>query len=142
MSDPSSAIQAAREAVLRTDVGVISHFPLGKTRLYSLSAPTGAPFPHLVIGEDQIIGDDAECVAGSEIGSTVHVYVREATLDASSLKAKALAGAVRAALDAELSLVGHRMVDWSFETTRHMADADLLTAHSVVSLNYYTEPSA
>lgn len=142
MSDPSIAVQAARDAVLRTDAAVMAQFPTVRTRLYSLSAPVGAPFPHLITGDDQVIGDDGPCVAGSEIASTIHVKAREETLAASLLKAKALAGAVRTALDAELTLAGHRMVDWRFETTRHMTDSDGLTAHSVVTVTYYTEPAA
>jgi len=142
MSDPSAALQLARDAALRTAASVVAQFPNGRTRLYSLSAPVGAPFPHLITGDDQVIGDSAACVGGSEITSTIHVKAREGTLAASLLKAKALAGAVRAALDAELPLSGHRMVDWSFETTRHMSEPDLLTAHSVVTVNYYTEPTA
>lgn len=142
MSDPSAALQIAREAVLRANASVVAQFPAGKTRIYSLSAPVGAPFPHLITGDDQVIGDDAACVGGSEIVSTIHVKAREGTLAASLLKAKTLAGAVRAALDAQMTLTGHRMVDWQFETTRHLTDPDLLTAHSVVTVNYYTEPTA
>jgi hypothetical protein len=141
MSDPSVAVQNAIETALRAAVAVKTEFG-GTTRLYTLSAPVGAPFPYILIGEDQIIGDDIDCGAASEVAVTVHVYARETTPAASRLKAKAIAGAVRTALTAKLTLTGHVMIDWLFETTRHLTDPDGLTAHSVVSLSYETAPSA
>lgn len=142
MSDPAAAIHAAQQVALRAAPAVTALFPGGKTRLYTMSAPVDAPHPHLVLGELQIVGDSAACVAGSEATATIHIYAREATIEASRLKAIALAGAVRATLDVDLPLIGHTIIDWSFETTRHLSDPDLLTAHSVVSQNYYTEPTA
>ena len=142
MTDPSLAVHDAQKTALRDAPAIINLFPDGKTRLYTMSAPVDAPYPHIVLGEVQTIGDDAECVGGSEGNSTIHIYAREATIEASRLKAMAIAGAVRATLNAELALDGHQMIDWSFETTRHLSDPDLLTAHSVVSQNYYTEPTA
>jgi hypothetical protein len=141
MSDPSVAIQNAIEAALRASVPVKTEFG-GTTRLYTLSAPVGATFPYILIGEDQIIGDDIECGAASEVAVTIHVFAREATPAASRLKAKTIAGAARTALTAKLTLTGHVMIDWTFETTRHLTDPDGLTAHSVLSLSYYTTPSA
>lgn len=143
MSDPSVAMQEAVEAVLRSDAGVKAQFPGGgAVRLYTLSAPTGSPFPYILIGEDQVVGDDTECSPASEITVTVHAYAREEVPAASRVKAKAIAGAMRASLSTKLSLDGHAVIDWTYETTRHLTDPDGLTAHSVVSLTYYTEPSA
>lgn len=141
MSDPSEAIQNAIEATLRADAAVKATFG-GTTRLYTLTAPVGSPFPYILIGEDQVIGDDIECGPASEVAVTVHVYAREGTPAASRLKAKAVAGAVRKALTAQLTLVGHVMIDWTFESTRHLTDPDGLTAHSVLNLSYETAPSA
>lgn len=142
MSDPSAVIQTAQEAALRGASLVTSEFPGGKARIYTLSAPADALFPHIVLGASQLIGDASGCVDGSGFATTTHVYAREATLKASALKAMSLAAAVRKTLDAELTLPGHKIIDWSFETTRHLSDPDLLTAHSVVSQEYFTEPTA
>lgn len=146
MSDPSEAIQNAIESALRGSAAVKSAMGLTTVRLYTLIAPVdaagNAPFPHIIIGEDQIIGDDIECGAASEVAVTVHVYARAATPAATRLQAKAIAGAVRTVLTAKLTLVGHEMIDWTYETTRHLKDPDGLTAHSVVSLSYETAPSA
>lgn len=141
MSDPSVALQNAIEGTLRADAAVKAEFG-GTTRLYTLSAPTDAPFPHLIIGEDQVIGDDTECGAASDVAVTVHVYARAADLAATRLQAKAIAAAVRDALTVELVVTGHRVIDWTYAGTRHLTDPDLLTAHSIVTLEYHTAPSA
>lgn len=141
MIDPSVAIQNAIEAALRGSMAVKEEFG-GSPRLYTLSAPVGAPYPYILIGEDQIIGDDIECGAASEVAVTIHVYARETTPVASRMKAKAISGAVRLALTAKLPLVGHEMIDWLYDGTRHLTDPDALTSHSVVSLSYDTAPSA
>jgi hypothetical protein len=140
MSDPSIAIQNAIEAALRTASAVKSEFG-GTTRLYTLSAPADAPLPHIIIGEDLIIGDDIVCGSASDVAVTVHIYARETTPAASRLKAKAIAAAVRATLSAELTIAGHVVDDWTYETTRHLTDQDGLTAHSIVELTYLTSPS-
>lgn len=146
MSDPSEAIQNAIEAALRGSAAVKVAMGLASARVYTLIAPVDATgnalFPHIIIGEDQIIGDDIECGEASDVAVTVHVYARAATPAATRLQAKAIAGAVRAALAAKLTLVGHEMIDWTYETTRHLTDPDGLTAHSVVSLEYQTAPAA
>lgn len=141
MSDPSIAIQDAIEAALRNDEPVKAQFG-GLTRLYTLSAPVEAQFPYLLIGEDLVQGADMDCGSASEVAVTVHIYAREAEPAESRKKSKALAGAVRSALALQLEPAGHLVVDWAFEATRHLTDPDGLTAHSVVTLNYYTEPTA
>ena len=90
-ADPSAAVQNAVEAALRAAAAVKSEFG-GTTRLYTLSAPIDAPFPHIVIGEDQVIGDDVPCGSASTIVVTVHVLARETTPAGSRLKATASAG--------------------------------------------------
>lgn len=141
MSDPSIAIQNALEAELRANAGVKSEFG-GMTRLYTLSAPNDAPFPFILIGEDQIIGDDTECADGSEIAVTIHVFARQDTPANSRLKSKSIAGAVRAALTKKLTITGHVMDDWIYEGTRYLIDPDGLTAHAVLNFTYLTTADA
>lgn len=145
MSDPSLAIQNAIEATLRADSATKALFG-GTTRLYTLSAPLDAQgkakFPHIVIGQDQVLGDDTECGSSSEVAVTVHVYACEDTPTLSRSKAKQIAGAVRAALTTELTLEDHVMDDWIFDSIEHLTDPDGLTSHSVVRLTYLTTASA
>lgn len=142
MSDPSLALQNAVEAALRGSDALAGAMGLQKVRLYTLSAPTDAPFPYLVIGEDQIVDDETECAASSEAFTTVHVWSRvEDDVSASRAQAKAIAGLVRTILNAALPLVGFVTTEWRFETVRHLTDPDQRTAHSVVEHRYLIDPA-
>lgn len=140
-ADPSLAIQDAVEDALRDDAGVTAEFD-GTTRLYTMSAPNGAPYPYIVIGEDQIIGDDTECASGSEVVVTVHVWARATTPTETRRQQKRIAGAVRAALVQPLALDGHTMDEWELESLQHLTDPDGLTGHSVLSVRYLTTATA
>lgn len=142
MSDPSIAVQNAIEAALRASAAVASAFAPSNVRLYTMLPSMEPVFPHILIGDDQVIGDDTECASSSEVAVNVHVYAREDTPANSRLKAKAIAGAVRTALTRELSLDGHVCDDWIYDDTQHLTDPDRLTAHSVVRLTYWTTATA
>lgn len=141
MSDPSLALQNAMEAALRASPALAEAMG-GRVRLYTLSAGDNAPFPYIVIGEDQIVGDETECAASSEAFTTVHVWSRvEDDVSASRAQAKAIAALVRATLNAPLPLVGFVTTEWRFETARHLTDPDQRTAHSVVEHRYLIDPA-
>ena len=142
MTDPSLAIQNAIETALRASGAVQAAFAPSNVRVYDMSPPLDAPFPHILIGDDQIIGDDTECASSSEVAVTVHVYAREGTSSQSRAKVKQIAGAVRTALTRQLTLEGHVCDDWIYDDTQHMTDLDRLTAHSVVRLTYWTTATA
>lgn len=141
MSDPSLALQNAMEAALRASPALAEAMG-GRVRLYTLSAGDNAPFPYIVIGEDQIVGDETECAASSDAFTTVHVWSRvEDDVSASRAQAKAIAGLVRTILNAALPLVGFVTTEWRFETVRHLTDPDQRTAHSVVEHRYLIDPA-
>lgn len=142
MTDPSLAIQNAMDAALRASGAVQGAFAPGNVRIYDMAPPLDAPFPHILIGDDQVIGEDTECGSSSEVAVTVHVYAREETPSQSRAKAKLIAGAVRTALTRQLTLDGHVCDDWIYDDTQHMTDPDRLTAHSVVRLTYWTTATA
>ncbi|WP_295708035.1 DUF3168 domain-containing protein [uncultured Brevundimonas sp.] len=142
MSDPSLALQNAIEAALRSSADLVAAMGLAQVRLYTLSPPDDAPFPYIVIGEDQIVDDETECAASSEAFTTVHVWSRvEDDVSASRAQAKAIAALVRATLNAPLPLVGFVTTEWRFETARHLTDPDQRTAHSVVEHRYLIDPA-
>ena len=145
MSDPALALQNAIEAALRDDATLQALFG-GTVRLYTLTATLDdrgeARFPHIVIGQDQVIGDDTVCGEASEVSVTVHAYARESRPSETRAKCKAIAGAIRAALTRKLTLVGHVMDDWTFESARHLTDPDGLTAHAVLDFTYLTSADA
>lgn len=141
MSDPSLALQNAVEAALRTSP-VLAEAMGGRVRLYTLSPDDRAPFPYIVIGEDQIVGDETECAASSEAFTTVHVWSRvEDDVNASRAQAKAIVAIVRTILNVSLPVVGFVTTDWRFETARHLTDPDQRTAHSVVEHRYLIDPA-
>lgn len=141
MSDPSLALQNAMEAALRASPALAEAMG-GRVRLYTLSAGDNAPFPYIVIGEDQIIDDETECAASSDAFTTVHVWSRvEDDVSASRAQAKTIAGIVRTILNAPLPLAGFVTTEWRFETARHLTDPDQRTAHSVVEHRYLIDPA-
>lgn len=141
MSDPSLALQNGIEAALRGSEALKSAMGLSTVRLYPLSPPDDAPFPYLVIGEDQIIGDDTECAASSEAFTTVHVWSRIVNdVSASRAQAKSIAGVIRTLLTQALPLSGFEVSDYEFQQVRHLTDPDRRTAHSVVEHRFLIDP--
>jgi hypothetical protein len=142
MSDPALAVQNAVEAALRASNALKAAMSLTNVRLYTLAPPDGAPFPYLVIGEDQVIGDETECSAGSDVITTVHVWSRvEEDVSASRAQAKQIAGVVRAVIGRALNVVGFDLVECRFEDARHLTDPDRRTAHSIVTHRLQLEPN-
>lgn len=142
MSDPSEALQDAVEAALRGSAELAAAMGLEKVRLYTLSAPVGAPYPFVVIGEDQIDGDETECAASSEAFTAVHSWARStAGVDDSRRQVKRMAAVVRSVLSGLTGVEGFDLVLAEFETTRHLTDPDGLTAHSVTSHRFLLDPA-
>lgn len=141
MSDPSLPLQNAVEAALRASAPLATAMG-GKVRVYTLAPPDGAPFPYIVIGEDQIIGDETECAASSEAYLTTHVWSRiDDDVAASRAQAKTIAGLVRVILNTGLTVSGFETTDHGFENTRHLTDPDLRSAHSVVVHRFLLDPA-
>lgn len=141
MSDPALALQDGIETALRASAALKSAMGLAVVRLYTLSAPVGAPLPHIVIGDDQIIDDATECLDSSEVFTTIHVFARvDADVAASRRQAKSIAGVIRAVLQSTLTVTGFSLVQQDFETTRHTTDPDGLTSHSVVTHRFLIDP--
>lgn len=142
MSDPSLALQDAIDAALRASTEMAAAMGVNVVRLYSMTAPVDAPFPYVVIGEDQVVDDSTECADSSEVFTTIHVWSRvEDDVKASRRQAKTMAGAVRATLKAPLAVAGFDVVLQEFETTRHLTDPDGRTAHSVVEHRFLLDPA-
>lgn len=141
MSDPSLALQNTVEAVLRGSTELATAMG-GTVRLYTLAPPVNPPFPHLVIGEDQIVDDETECAASSEATTTVHVWSRvDEDVSASRAQAKAIAGLVRTLLNQKLPVPGFNIAEWRFAAASHRTDPDKRTAHSVVEHRFLIDPA-
>lgn len=141
MSDPALAVQNAVETALCGSDAVKSAMGLQIARVYPLSPPDAAPFPYLVIGEDQIVADETECSAGSEVYTTIHVWARiDNDVTGTRAQAKQIAGAVRSAINRSLNIVGFDLVECRFDDTRHLTDPDRRSAHAVVTHRLMVEP--
>lgn len=143
MSDPAVALQNAIETTLRASAALKTAMGLATVRLYTMSAPTNAPFPYVVIGEDQILDDSTECLESSEAITTVHAWSRvDGDVAVSRTQAKAMAGVIRSALKALTGVSGFEVTLADFESSRHLTAPDGLTAHSVVSHRFLLDPAS
>lgn len=137
----STALRVAADAAMRADAGVIAAFAPSNVRLYPLTPPLPAPFPH-VRYRVEVIGDDTECSEGAEAYLILDVFAREDTYVESVAKAEAIAGGVRKALNRPLTLTGHQIDDWQFEADIALGDPDQLTEHRNVRLRFLTTATA
>lgn len=141
MSDPALAVQNAMEAALQSSTDLTTAMGLQSVRVYPLAPPDRASFPYLTIGEDQVVADETECSAGSEVFTTVHVWSRtDDSISGSRAQAKRIAAAVRVAINRSLDIAGFDLVECEFRQTRHLTDPDRRTAHAVVEHRLLVEP--
>lgn len=142
MSDPALPLQEAIEATLRGSDDLKAAMKSDTVRLYTMSAQIGAPYPYVVIGEDQVIDDSTQCADSSEVYTTVHVWTRDsADVSESRDQAKRMAGAIRSALKGPMTVTGFDLVIQEFDSTRHLTDPDGLTAHAVVTHRFLLDPA-
>ncbi|HWA22328.1 MAG TPA: DUF3168 domain-containing protein [Caulobacterales bacterium] len=139
MIDPGPALQKAIVAALRAGPELIEQFRGATPRVYD-SIPNPAVFPYIQVGEDQTLNDgedDGECLAGSEVFCTIHVWSRAV----GKVEAKLICGAIREALSATLAVEGQRVVVSQFRDVRILTDPDGLTAHGVYTHRFLLEPA-
>lgn len=137
MSDPALGLMDAMDAALRAS-GALQTAMGGAVRVYRGVIPEKAPLPHVLIGDDQIIGDDEECTTASEAFVTVHAWSKPEPPDAG--QARLIGAAVRAALSTFLSVTGHEVVDYEFQDARYNTDPDGST-HMTATLHYFLTPN-
>lgn len=141
MSNVATAVRTASEEVLRADADFIAAHSPSSVRLYPLTSPMPPRFPYGLILID-VVGDDTECAAGSEVTVTLELFAREATHVESAARVEAMAGAAREALTDQLTLDGHVIDEWQFNADREVSDPDPLTAHRSMSITYWTTATA
>lgn len=138
MSDPSEAFLDALEGTLRASMALATAMGLTTPRIY-VERPTDAVLPYVLIGDDQVIGEDNGCADDSEIFATLHVYARtDATLKGSR-RARRIAGVLRALLKDGFAIDGHEIVVPEFQDHRLLTDPSGST-HVVMTFRYQTTP--
>jgi hypothetical protein len=125
MSEVSLMLQAAVVAQLLNDGALMA---LISNRVFD-SVPPDPTFPYITFRCDQILEDGADCVEGSVVFYSIHVWSRSIGWP----EACNIAGLIRDALDeTELTVNGHRLVDMHFSQFRRLDDPDGKTHHGVV----------
>ena len=136
MTDVASAMIAAQEAALRASATLATAMG-GTARIYT-SVPTNAPFPYIILGDDQVLGDDDECTEANEIFSTVNVWSKPGTPSVAEIRV--IAGLVKSILAAKLTPATHEVVDYRHVETRFLTDPDF-SSHAVILIHYWLTPS-
>lgn len=134
-ADPSLALQKAIVAALKADAGVNA---IVSGRIYD-GVPPGAIKPYVSFGAFQLLPEHGDCLDGGEAFVTLDGWAE----GPSTVTAKQLGTAVANALDrAELALdAPQRLVEMSVEQTQYMRDPDGITAHAVITVHAWTEPT-
>lgn len=101
--------------------------------------PENEPFPHITIGDEQVIDDSSTCQDGWEVFADVHCWSRPA--NGSKGEVKTLAASVVTRIIAITSVDGFSLVSLTHETTRVFRDPDGLTEHAVVSFRALIDPA-
>jgi hypothetical protein len=130
--DPSVAVQGALVSRLKAEIGSVSG------RVHD-RAPQDVAFPHLQVGEIQIVDDGVDCLEAVEVFATIHVWSRAV----GSVEARTIAGACRAALHGwlpDLAAAGWRCVDHLHRDTRVMGDPDGKTTHGILVFRLLVDP--
>ncbi len=129
-------LQAAYVARLLADETVQAFFG-NPVRLFE-DVPDNPVFPYIALGEDQEIPWLADCIDGSEVYITLHVWARDGGFGT----VKEGSAVVTAALhDAPLALAGYRVVVFSRGGMRVMKDPDGLTTHGVLTFRALVNPA-
>jgi hypothetical protein len=131
MSDPSYALQAAITGRLKDDGGVTA---LVGPRVYD-EVPAAATYPYLSLGGGQVLGGDDECADGSEITFQIHGWSQSAATPGYSV-VKKIAGAVRSAMKAPLTVDGFDVLLSEFTQTQYLDDPDGRTRHAVIEYRF------
>lgn len=138
MSDVAERFTVAQAATLRASADLAAAMGLSTARVHEV-APTNAPKPYVLIGDDQVIDDGDECQRGSEIFATVHLW--SAPNPPSVLQARRMAAVVQTLLAVDLALTGHDTVLAEWQDTRFVTDPSGAT-HGIATFRYLTVPSA
>ncbi len=130
--DPSLALQKAiRDAVKGESPALASG------RIYD-RPPAVATFPYITIGEGQSISNIADCYDGTESFLDVHVWSREVGFP----EAKQIADGLRDLLRQDsLTVTGHTLELFEFQSSRFLRDPDGLTNHIAMSFRALTQPA-
>lgn len=132
MSEPSLSAQKLLVDTLRARPGITALVPA--TNIFDRNTLPEA-FPCIIIGEGQTVEDDAECVIGSEVYMTVHVWTTEPGM----ALCKMIAGEIRRAVKNLSAVVEGIALDAFFQDANYMRGTTGDNAHGVVTVKFLAE---
>lgn len=98
--------------------------------------PFGTKTAYITLGATDGVEDDADCISGLEINTTIHCWSRAV----GAVECKRLVDLVRRKLHrASLSLSDNALVEVWVENTRVFLDTDGLTTHGIVQVRATVE---
>jgi hypothetical protein len=131
-ADPSLQLQKAIVAWIKNDP-MVRGIPI-----YD-AVPGNALKPYISFGLFQALPEHGDCLDGGEIFVTLDCWAN----GPDTVEVKSLGAAVARSLDrAPLVLdAPQRMVEMAIEQIQYMRDPDGITAHAVITVHAYTEPT-
>ena len=134
-ADPSLQLQKAIVARLKSDAGVDA---IIAGRIYD-HVPNPATKPYVSFGPFQLLPEHGDCLDGGEAFVTLDGWAN----GPDSVAIKQLGTAVAKALDlAPIVLEApQRLVEMSIEQIQYLRDPDGITAHAVITVHAFTEPT-
>lgn len=95
---------------------------------------TGAAWPYITVGDEQVIDSGNSCGDGWEVFPDVHIWTRPESR--SKREGKALMAAAVDRLRAITAVDGYTVTSVSLETARSFRDPDGITEHGAVTLRF------
>jgi hypothetical protein len=133
--DPSLELQKAIVAALKADAAVTA---IINGRIYD-AVPGGATKPYVSFGPFQLLPEHGDCLYGGEAFVTLDAWAA----GPDTVQVKQLGTAIARALDLAPIVLDapQRLVEMSVEQTQYMRDPDGITAHGVITVHAFTEPT-
>lgn len=129
MSDPAYALQAAVVPRLKGNSGVAS---LVGARVYD-EIPANATFPYINITGGLMNGDDIDCADITEVYFQIHAWAQPPSAGPT---VKKIAGAIRDAMKATITLTGFVVEVQEYQQTQWLDDPDGKTKHAMVEWRF------
>lgn len=132
-ADPSLVLQKGIVSILKSgQTGMITN-----GRIYD-GVPGSAVKPYVSFGPFQMLPEHGDCLDGGEAFVTLDGW----TSGPDTVQSKQLGAAIASDLDRrELSLDGQRLIELSIEQSQYLRDPDGITAHAVITVHAWTEPT-
>lgn len=142
MNDPSLAMQTAIYGRLTTHAAMLAAFG-GPVRAYDKTPGPKPTYPYLRIGDDQILPRSNACMEGWDVIVTINIFSQHATRPRPEVKeiSDAILQAIATAATPPTP-AGYKIQALELGQGRTYFEADGITAHGVLTVEYLVRPSA